>query len=77
MKRPEKTAKTAKPEDFIKIGISVVWAVHVLKLYETVDKLRTNKATQVHQSLNGYRKKNKLDIPALQLAEVEAWFAES
>ncbi|PJB12347.1 MAG: lysine--tRNA ligase [Flavobacteriales bacterium CG_4_9_14_3_um_filter_40_17] len=75
--RPEKTAKTAKPEDFIKIGISVVWAVHVLKLYETVDKLRTNKATQVHQSLNGYRKKNKLDIPALQLAEVEAWFAES
>jgi lysyl-tRNA synthetase class 2 len=75
--RPEKTVKTAKPEDFMKIGVSEIWTEHVLKVYETVDKLRTNKATQVHQNLNGYRKKNKLDIPALQLAEVEAWFAES
>lgn len=72
--RPEKTAKVAKPEDFIKIGVHEIWAEYVLKVYETVDKLRTNKPTQVHQNLNGYRKKNKLEIPALQLAEVEAWF---
>ncbi|PKP44798.1 MAG: lysine--tRNA ligase, partial [Bacteroidetes bacterium HGW-Bacteroidetes-13] len=75
--RPEKTAKVAKPEDFIKIGVHEIWAEYVLKVYETVDKLRTNKATQVHQNLNGYRKKNKLEIPALQLAEVEAWFTVS
>ncbi len=75
--RPEKVARAAKPEDFIKIGVSEIWAEHVLKVYETVDKLRTNKATQVHQNLNGYRKKNKLDIPALQLAEVEGWFLGS
>ncbi len=72
--RPEKPAKVAKPEDFIKIGVHEIWAEYVLKVYETVDKLRTNKATQVHQNLNGYRKKNKLEIPALQLSEVEAWF---
>lgn len=75
--RPEKVARAAKPEDFIKIGVSEIWAEHVLKVYETVDKLRTNKATQVHQNLNGYRKKNKLDIPALQLTEVEGWFLGS
>lgn len=75
--RPEKTAKVAKPEDFIKIGVHEIWAEYVLKVYETVDKLRTNKPTQVHQNLNGYRKKNKLEIPALQLAEVEAWFTVS
>lgn len=75
--RPEKVARAAKPEDFIKIGVSEIWAEHVIKVYETIDKLRTNKATQVHQNLNGYRKKNKLDIPALQLAQVEGWFLGS
>ena len=32
------------------------------------------KPTQVHQRLNGFRKKNKLDIPALSLEEVSAWY---
>jgi hypothetical protein len=32
------------------------------------------KPTSVHQQLNGYRKKNKLEIEALQLDEVQAWF---
>ena len=38
------------------------------------DELLASKPTQVHQRLNGFRKKNKLDIAALQLDDVTAWF---
>ncbi|MBI9066978.1 MAG: lysine--tRNA ligase [Salinivirgaceae bacterium] len=73
--RPEKKAKIEGPEDFVKIGIPEVWAEHFINAgYTTVAKLKEEKATQVHQKMNGYRKKNKLDIPALQLTDVEAWF---
>ncbi len=73
--RPEKKAKVATPEDFVKIGVPEVWAEHIIKAgYTSIEKLKENKPTQVHQQLNGYRKKNKLEIPALQLDEVEKWF---
>lgn len=75
--RPEKKAKVEGPEDFVKIGVPQEWAEHVIAAgYTTVAKLKENKATQVHQKLNGYRKKNKLDVPALQLDEVQKWFEE-
>ncbi|MDA3893888.1 MAG: lysine--tRNA ligase [Salinivirgaceae bacterium] len=75
--RPEKKAKVEGPEDFIAIGVPEVWAEYVIAAgFTTVAKLRENKHTQVHQQLNGYRKKNKLDIAALQLDEVEKWMAE-
>jgi lysyl-tRNA synthetase class 2 len=35
--------------------------------------LMDEKANIIQQKLNGYRKKNKLDIPAVQLEEVESW----
>jgi lysyl-tRNA synthetase class 2 len=51
-----------------------VWAEHLIKAgYTSVAKLKEEKATQIHQNLNGFRKKNKLEIPALQLNEVEKW----
>jgi lysyl-tRNA synthetase class 2 len=31
------------------------------------------KATAIQQKLNGYRKKNKLNIPAVQIEEIEQW----
>jgi lysyl-tRNA synthetase class 2 len=72
--RPEKKAKVDGPEDFIKIGVPEVWAEHIIKAgYTSVAKLKEEKATQIHQNLNGFRKKNKLEIPALQLNEVEKW----
>lgn len=74
--RPEKFEVAAKPSDFTAIGVPYDWAEHVINAgYATVQKLREAKPTAVHQQLNGYRKKNKLEIVALQLAEVEAWFA--
>jgi lysyl-tRNA synthetase class 2 len=72
--RPEKKPKAATPDDFIKIGVPTEWAEHIIAAgYSSVDKFKENKATQIHQKLNGYRKKNKLSIPALQLADVEKW----
>ena len=72
--KPEKKAPTPKPEDFIKIGVPQEWVDTVMQEFSSVSKLKENKATQVHQKLNGLRKKNKLSIAALQLDEVENWF---
>ena len=72
--RPEKKAATPKPEDFIKIGVPQEWVDTVMHEFGTVAKLKEQKHTQVHQKLNGLRKKNKLPIAALQLDEVEKWF---
>ena len=41
----------------------------------SIEKLTTAKPTAIHQNLNGYRKKNKLEIPAIQLEEVQAWLS--
>ncbi|MCF4100890.1 lysine--tRNA ligase [Gillisia sp. M10.2A] len=72
--KPEKKAAVPKPEDFIKIGIPQEWIDVVMHEYHSVSKLKDNKATQVHQKLNGLRKKNKLPMAALQLEDVEKWF---
>ncbi len=72
--KPEKKAPTPKPEDFIKIGVPQEWLDTVMHEYPSVTKLREQKSTQVHQRLNGLRKKNKLPVAALQLEEVEKWF---
>lgn len=73
--RPEKFDSAPKPSDLVAIGVPEDWAEHVIKAgFASVAKLREAKPTQVHQKLNGYRKKNKLDIPALQLEQVESWY---
>lgn len=72
--KPEKKAPTPKPEDFIKIGVPQEWIDTVMHEFSSVSKLREHKATQVHQKLNGIRKKNKLPVAALQLEEVEKWY---
>ena len=72
--KPEKKAPTPKPEDFLKIGIPQEWVDVVMHEFPSVTKLRDQKPTQVHQKLNGLRKKNKLLVATLQLEEVEKWF---
>ena len=72
--RPEKFQSGPNIHDFIALGIPELWAEHVIKAgYDSIEKLKDSKPTAVHQQLNGYRKKNKLDIPAVQLEEVIAW----
>lgn len=73
--RPEKFDSVAGPEDFQAIGVSVEWSVLMVQAgFHTVASLLEQKPAGLHQKLNGYRKKNKLDIPALQLDQVERWF---
>ncbi len=61
-------------ESFKLIGVNEIWIEPVYNSgFSSVEILKATKATAIHQKLNGYRKKNKLDIPALQLDEIERW----
>ncbi|HDO27293.1 MAG TPA: lysine--tRNA ligase, partial [Bacteroidetes bacterium] len=72
--RPEKQKKVIIPQDFVALGVPEQWAEHVMAAgFATPAQLKGAKATAVQQKLNGYRKKNKLDIPAVQVEEIEKW----
>ena len=76
--RPEKFETTASDNSaFKEMGIDEVWIEHLQAAgFVSAEALREAKPTVVHQKMNGYRKKNKLDIPALQLTDVERWLAD-
>jgi len=76
--RPEKWNTGPDLKSFADAGIPEFWIEHIIKAgYDTVEKLRETKPTAVHQNMNTYRKKNKLDIPAIQLSDVEAWVSSA
>jgi lysyl-tRNA synthetase class 2 len=76
--RPEKWNTGPDMKSFADAGIPEFWIEHIIKAgYDTVEKLRETKPTAVHQNMNTYRKKNKLDIPAIQLSDVELWLMEN
>jgi lysyl-tRNA synthetase class 2 len=73
--RPEIFAAKGVENAFKGIAIPDYWLEHLPAAgYNTASELRNSKPTKIHQELNGYRKKMKLQIPALQLNEVEQWF---
>ena len=72
--RPEKVAMAPNGKDFVEAGLPQAWIPYLIEQYGTLEHLREQKPTQVHQQLNGLRKKKKLDITALQLEEVQAWW---
>ena len=72
--KPEVSKPKPKKEGFIKIGVDEKWIEHIMELYSNIENLLSEKPTQVHQKLNGYRKKTKLTIDPLQLEDVEEWF---
>jgi lysyl-tRNA synthetase, class II len=72
--RPERTRKALSPQDFVRIGVSEIWAEHLIKAgYTSVEAFSSEKPAVIQQKLNGYRKKNKLDLPAVQMDEIENW----
>jgi lysyl-tRNA synthetase class 2 len=72
--RPEPKKKVYTTEDFVKIGVPEAWANHIQDAgFAAPKQLKESKATAIQQKLNGYRKKNKLDIPAVQVDEIEKW----
>jgi len=74
--RPEKKQEGPDLAGLAEAGIAEQWMEVVVKLGITnVEKLREQKPTALHQNMNAFRKKNKLDIPAIQLEEIMTWFS--
>jgi lysyl-tRNA synthetase class 2 len=74
--RPEPKQKVITPKDFIEVGVSKDWAEYLIPAgFASPEDLRDAKPTVIQQKLNGYRKKNKLDIPALTPDVIEGWQA--
>lgn len=72
--RPEIKKKVITAEDYKKIGVNEIWAAHLIPAgFTELAMLKDAKPTVIQQSLNGYRKKNKLDIPAAQIEEIQMW----
>jgi lysyl-tRNA synthetase class 2 len=72
--RPEKFRKPFSHQELIEKGVSEVWAEHLIKAgYNSVEEIRDEKPQIVQQKMNGFRKKNKLDVPPLQIEEIEQW----
>jgi lysyl-tRNA synthetase class 2 len=59
------------------LGVSEEWLEHLPKAgFHSIEELQQAKPTAIHQQLNGYRKKNKLEIPAIQLEDILAWISK-
>ena len=72
--RPEPKQKVYTAADFVKIGVPEQWAEHIQAAgFAAPKQLKEAKPGVIQQKLNGYRKKNKLDIPAVQTDEIEQW----
>ena len=75
--KPQINKPISKRSDFLTIGVNEDWIDIVMEIYVDTESLLSNKPTQVHQKLNGFRKKNKLNLDALQLENVAEWFKTS
>ena len=73
--KPEKWETGPDKAEFLALKIPENWIDVIYQCgYKDIETLTGAKPTAVHQKLNGHRKKNKLDIPAVQLNEIQAWF---
>jgi len=73
--RPEKKAKVATPEDFIKIGVPAEWVQVLNKMgFNTIEELKAANPNKVFNDLGGMRKKLKLDITMPTKELVMSWF---
>jgi lysyl-tRNA synthetase class 2 len=73
--KPEKWETGPNIEEFKALNIKEEWIDILYQSgYQNTTILLEAKPTAVHQKLNGYRKKNKLQIEPIQLDEVQKWF---
>jgi lysyl-tRNA synthetase class 2 len=73
--KPEKWDTGPNKNEYLELNISETWIQPIYESgYTTKEILLEAKPTAVHQKLNGYRKKNKLDIPPILLEEVQSWY---
>jgi hypothetical protein len=76
--KPETKAKApvlSKPEEYLDLGVPVEWVEPLQKLgYTTAEKLKElENPGNLANDLNGYKKKNKLDLPSLSPEVVGEW----
>lgn len=72
--RPEVVRKVFSATELTNIGVSDDWAQHIINAgFKSLSSLKEAKPTVIQQKLNGYRKKNKLDIAAIQLEDINNW----
>lgn len=75
--RPEKKVTQSSDEEFLNIGIPEYWIQPLRKLgFNTLSSLKEANINKLFNDLNGFRKKNKLDIPAMNLAELTEWISK-
>ena len=76
--KPEAQAKApvmSKPEEYTALGVPSEWVEPLQKLgYTTIEKLKeVEKPGKLANDLNGYKKKNKLELPGLSPEVVGEW----
>ena len=81
--RPEASSAGRKSpvkshQEFLDLGIPEEWVGPLIALgYDTVDKLKAlEKPGKLANDLNGYKKKNKLDLPGLSPEQVGEWIKD-
>jgi len=72
---PAKASVLSSPEEYTALGVPSEWIEPLQKLgYTTIAKLKEiEKPRKLANDLNGYRKKNKLDLPGLSPEVVGEW----
>lgn len=74
--RPEKKKTADGDEAFTALGFPAEWVPYIReKGYETIEELKTANPNKLANDLNGLRKKHKMDIPALDPADIKEWLA--
>ncbi len=65
-------------DDYLALGIPEEWVEPLQKLgYTTIEKLKeVEKPGKLANDLNGYKKKNKLDLPGLSPDVVNGWLGK-
>jgi len=74
--RPEKIKEVSGDDEFTALGFPAEWVPFLRqKGFNTLDELKEANPNKLVNDLNGLRKKNKLDIPALDPAVVKGWLS--
>ncbi len=72
--RPQQKEAVSTDEDFKERGIPSAWLQWIRTLgYNTLEALDKSNPNKLANDLNGLRKKNKLDVPALNSEVVKSW----
>ena len=79
--KPEASQKLkveSQKSEYLELGVPEEWIEPLQKLgYTTIDKLKkVEKPGKLANDLNGYKKKNKLDLPGLSPEVVAEWISD-